>query len=371
MTRTTGSTSTDLRAREGAAGALRFALAFVARVFRRFFHDRCPQRAAALAYTSLLATVPLAALGFSIFSRFQAFAEVARKVRAAVLAHLLPTSQQAIEQYLASMAERAPALSVFGILGLVIVATALLHTTEEAFNDIWRVQRKRPWLMKLAAFWTMMTLAPLLFGASITITTWFATLPIAKELEAGTRFLREAPFLLPWLMSSFGFFAAYLLLPNQRVPKLAALVAGMIAGALFELAKTGFAYYVTNLAHFERLYGALTALPVFLVWLYLVWLITLWGAELTYCIEHPRSAHEHLRRAGERRFYALLALIELGRLHREGRAADVQALGARLRLPRIAVEEVMADLVRAELAVRVEAEGEKIRWAPGCDLHQV
>jgi len=312
--------------------------------------------------------VPLIALGFSVFTSFSGFQKLADRVRTALLSHLLPTSQQVVEAYLAEIAQRAGTLSVFGVLGLLLTAAALLHTMEEAFNDIWRVRRSRSWMAKLTAFWAVMTLMPLFVGASISITTWFASLPIAQEVRHGLDFAFEAPFLLPWLMSSLGFFAAYLLLPNRRVPKLPAAIAGLVAGGLFEIAKLGFAFYVTQLAHFERLYGALAALPVFLVWLYLVWVIVLFGAELSYCLRYPESAHERLAHPAQRRFYLLRAFTEIVRAQQQGAPTDARLLARAIGLPEIAAIDIAEQLVAAGLVRRVE--GDAPAWLPVVDPHR-
>ena len=128
-------------------------LRFLHRAGGRFVHDQCIQRASALAYASLLAIVPLVALGVSIFTGFHAFDLVAGKIRDMLLSNLLPASHEAVERYLSGIANKTTALSIFGIIGLLVTATALLNTVEEAFNHIWRITRKRPWLSRFAAFW--------------------------------------------------------------------------------------------------------------------------------------------------------------------------------------------------------------------------
>ena len=91
----------------------------------------------------------------------------------------------------------------------LFTATALLNTIEEAFNDIWRITRARAWLSKFITFWATLTLAPILIGASISITSYFTALPVIKEVAEGASYIREAPFLVPWLMSSLAMATLY------------------------------------------------------------------------------------------------------------------------------------------------------------------
>ena len=146
-------------------------LRFCNRVLHRFIADKCIQRASALAYATLLAIVPMVALIFSVFTSFQAFNSVSSKLTEILLEYLLPTSQQAVQGYLATVTDQTTALSVFGVLGLLFTATALLNTVEEAFNAIWRITRARALLSKFVTFWATLTLAPILIGASISITS--------------------------------------------------------------------------------------------------------------------------------------------------------------------------------------------------------
>ena len=61
---------------------------------------------------------------------------------------------------------------------------------------------------------------------------------------------------------------AYKLVPARQVPLRAALIGGLLAAVAFEGAKFGFALYITNVRTYQIVYGALAALPLFLIWIY-------------------------------------------------------------------------------------------------------
>lgn len=306
--------------------ALNF-LRFCYRVAQRFVEDRCIQRASALAFATLLAIIPLVALGFSVFTTFQAFEQMAEKIRNLLLQYLLPTSQEVIQSYLSGVADKTTALSIFGIIGLLVTASALINTAEEAFNDIWRIRRKRAWLSKFMAFWATFSLAPVLIGASLTITSYFTALPLVRDVTAGAAILAKVPYVLPWLLSSLALACMYVVLPNTRVPFRYTVVGGLFAGALFELSKFGFAFYVTELAHYERVYGVLGTLPLFLIWLYLVWVVVLTGAEVAFCLQHPEPSvreMEHYSSPGVQAFFWHLLLLRAAQAQQRGEILQLE-----------------------------------------------
>lgn len=345
-------------------------LRFISRVIHRFIKDKCIQRASALGYASLLAIVPLVVLGFSVFTSFQAFDTISSHVRNALLEYLIPTSQQVVQNYLGNVTDKAGALSIFGILGLLITATALLNTMEEAFNDIWRISRKRPLFSKFITFWSLLTLSPILIGASITITSYFAALPVIQNVTDGASAIRHVPFLIPWLISSSAMTALYMALPNTRVPIRHAIVGGMVAGALFEVTKLGFTFYVTELANYEKIYGALGTLPVFLVWLYLVWVLVLAGAEVAFCLQHPEQSQRHdkyIVRSGIRNFFLHLALMRAAQAIQKGRNMHLSELIEETNIPDNILQEWLDNLCTKGLLKQVITDDPRGAWVLGQD----
>ncbi|MDX8413967.1 MAG: YihY family inner membrane protein [Mariprofundales bacterium] len=341
------------------------------RAGRRFIADQCIQRASALAYASLLAIVPLVVLGVSVFTSFQAFDKVSTYLSHLLLDSLVPTSRLQVQAYLSEVTSKATTLSLFGIAGLLFTATALINTMEEAFNHIWRITRSRSLIAKFITFWSVITLSPILVGLSISITSYFAALPLLNQVSGvGVSAMSQVPFLLPWCISSLAMMSLYMALPNTSVPFRYALPGGLIAGALFELTKYGFTFYVTELAHYEKLYGALGTLPVFLVWLYLIWVVVLLGAEIVFCLQHPAQAKLHpskaIYRAGERQFYRWFIVLRAAEMMCKGKILLLDQLVSELSAPNNVLQEWLDDLVNRGLLKPV-IDQEKSGWLPSRD----
>ena len=337
-------------------------LRFSYRVAERFIVDKCIQRASALAYASLLAIVPMVALGFSIFTSFQAFDAISGHVRDALLGYLIPTSQQAVENYLGTVTDKTTAISIFGVLGLLFTATALLNTVEEAFNTIWRITRARAWLSKFITFWATLTLTPILIGASLSITSYFAAMPLLQHVAEGAGYLSHIPFLLPWILSSLALTTLYVVLPNTTVPFRYAVVGGLVGGALFEWTKIGFTFYITEIADYEKLYGALSTLPVFLIWLYLTWVVVLLGSEIAFCMQHPEQSTRQRNRfikPGLQQFYSHLILLRAAQSLERGETLSLATLLDETEVPENILQEWLDRLSELELLRRTDTDGKQ------------
>ena len=124
-------------------------------------------------------------------------------------------------------------------------------------------------------------------------------------------------------------------------------VGGLVAGALFEGTKFGFAFYVTHVANYERLYGALSTLPIFLIWLYLIWVIVLIGSEITFCLQHPEQSHRrhsNYLRPGVKQFYAHLILLRAAQALKQGDSLSMAQLINETGIPENIMQEWLDNL---------------------------
>ncbi len=162
-------------------------LAFVSYVVGRFLADRCLRMAAGLSYTSLLAIVPLTAIAFSMLAAFPVFEGVREQFQEAVFANLLPQSADAMREYFDRFVGNTSSLSAVGIVALAMTAILLLGTIEADLNSIFRVGQPRALAPRMLVFWAMLTLGPLLLGASFSLSTYFfaATEWLGVDLAGG------------------------------------------------------------------------------------------------------------------------------------------------------------------------------------------
>ncbi|WP_376692743.1 virulence factor BrkB family protein [Wenzhouxiangella sp. EGI_FJ10409] len=304
--------------------------AFGGHLWRHFREDRSFEAAAALSYTSLLAVVPLMAVMLGVISAFPVFDQWANELESYIFSNFVPAAGDAVQEHLNQFVERTAGLTSAGTVFLIITALLLMSTIERSFNRIWRVAKPRGVTGRLLTYWSVLTLGPLLMGASLALTSYLAALPLlAPEAVRG---LLQAFFLnlTPFFVALIGFAMVFLVVPNRRVRLRHALFGALVSAVLFELAKRGFVLYVTHFPTYERLYGALAAVPIFLVWIYVSWVVVLLGASVAAALTTFNYRKSDWR--WSQRHELVLALRLLGHFwhaQRQGRALSQAGLLSR------------------------------------------
>lgn len=344
----------------------RFTLYFL----RRFMRDGGPGAAAALSYSSLLALVPLFAISFAVLSAFDTFETVRVDLQKQLFEAMLPDAALVVSDYLTQFIANANQMTGAGILGLAVTAVLLLNTITGAFGAIWRTTEPPPLALRLLVYWTLLTLGPLLVGASISVSTYaFAAVQWAG-IDNYTKPLFSLAWLLPIGLSTVGFTILFVVVPNRSVRLLHAHTGALVAAILFELLKKGFGLYLSHFPSYQAIYGALAAMPIFLVWMYLSWVVLLIGAEIAASLPEWRAAEA--RQHGPHGLGATLALALtlLGRLKQassDGRILRESELARDLPSTLEELDQVLRALRRARYAVRAGTG----RWALSRDLATV
>lgn len=297
--------------------------AFGRALWTRLIQANCLQSAATLSYTTLLSIVPLLAVGFSVLAAFPMFEPLTERIQAMILANLVPAASEAVEGHVERFIGQTAGLTAAGIAGLLVSSLLLVSAIDRALNDIWQVQQRRRALYSFMVYWTVLTLSPLLIGLSVLVSTYLDTLTLTFATLPRQLLLSLMPFAAAVLVFTF----LYAAVPNRNVLVRHALIGAAVAAGLFELAKLGFSWYVAAFPSYQVIYGALAALPLFLIWMYLVWTIVLGGAVLTQTLGSYRAIRGGT--LADPRMELVLAVRLLGHLwwaQRAGRAVPVVEL---------------------------------------------
>ena len=253
-----------------------------------FFHyckrDRITVTAGHLAYVSLLSLVPLIVMIVTILSAFPAFSKTRAAIEDFIFSAFVPHAGGVIQSYITEFVNNASQTSGISILTLMLVALLLIGNVDKTLNHIWRTPIKRRTVFTFSMYWMVLTLGPILMGASVIMTSYLVSLDMFNHSYVSMLqklVLKVAPF----LASMFGFFILYMVVPNKVVKSKHAICGALLAALLFDVTKHGFAFYISQFPSYQVIYGTLAVIPILFIWIYLSWIVVLTGAVFTVCLE--------------------------------------------------------------------------------------
>ncbi len=395
-------------------------------VAKSFSRNRCPVRASALAYASLLALVPMLAVVMSVTSavlkkegeeRIDQFIVkmVASMTPPAMLGTNSPTvvtnapdeteksdgaqtvepgtaanpnqpalpafaQEKEVVQARKAMARqinhfiqntRSGALGVTGSILLIFVGISMLGRIEDTLNDIWGVARGRSWARRVVYYWAVISLAPMFLVVALGLAT-------GPHLQSTRALLTAMPFVgnlvfqfLPVLVLCLTFTVIYILMPNTKVHWGPAVVGGLTAGILFHLNNLASVLYVSRVVSNSRIYGSMALVPVLMIGLYFSWLILLFGGQVAYAYQNRVSyleerQAENVNQRG-REFVALRIMTYLGLSFERGETPPTTAqMSLDLGVPTRLLQQVLHTLAAAHLVV--ETAGTEPAYVPARPL---
>jgi membrane protein len=320
---------------------------------RRFVDDGCLTGAGALSYTTIVALVPLTAIAFAVLSAFPVFADTRDQLLIAIFRTFVPQVGTEVEGWFRYFAGNAARATTIGVLALAVTVIMLLATVEDQLHRIWRVTSPRPWVQRILAYWAILTLGPMLLGVSFSLPTYVDLAVRHTGLDATelsqSHGVHDLLQLLPFLLEAAAFTLLYALIPNCSVRWREALAGALVAALLVELLKVGFAFYISYFSSYRAVYGAVAAIPIFLLWMYVVWSAVLFGAVVAAALPQWRIDRQaEVAPPGAHRLGLALALLaELGAQARQGGTLSVAALADRLGVATAPVDDDLSLLRNA------------------------
>jgi len=332
-------------------------LNFMRFIVMRFNQERCLQIAASLTFTTLLSLVPLITIALTMFSAFPVFENFSLEIKTYLLKNLMPEmAGKIITGYMQQFTESAMHLTAVGVVLLGVTAMVLMLTIGQAFNTIWRVAHPRPLLKRLVIYWAVLTLAPLLIGASLSLTSWLVGLSMgyAKHVPIfGVGVLK----ILPVLLTTLAFAMLFRLMPNRYVPHTHALIGAFVAALIFESMNRVFGYYISHFPTYKLVYGAFASVPIFLMWIYLSWLTILIGAVIAASLSHWRAPVAQQLSSAMQLLHALRVLQVMANGLQEGRVSTFSELSRSLHLGYDVLEKILEKLAGADMVRKAEGQG--------------
>lgn len=352
--------------------------------FLRFLHalwDQCSRdkviiRASGLSYSSLLATVPLVAVLFALFSGFGAFDELKERARDLLVSLFLPTHQDQVMNYVNGFVENTKGLGFIGFVVLILAAILLLDNIESNFNDIWHVTTRRKIISKITAYTSVLVFLTIFMGVSVSVTARIRTMLFTGAVNELSLISRVWSWLFPMSSSFLAFLLMFLIIPSTKVRFKSAAIGALFTSIAWESAKYLFAFSVGRSVRMSTIYGSLATIPIFLIWLYVTWVIVLIGLEVAYTHENYSALVRDLATSdalGTARLgQAVKMFVVIAQRFAAGEPPpDSGDLAVRLHIPLYVADELVGLMANAGLVARVTAANDCIGLAPATSLDRI
>jgi membrane protein len=333
-----------------------------------FLEDNCLIRASALTYYSLMATVPILALTFAIAQAFGYQNHLEQQIlehfveQRLILKEVMYFAHNLLEN------TKGGVIAGLGVVLLFWSSLKVLSHTEESLNHIWGIKKPRSWKHKLSDYLTLLLIGPLIFIVASSITVlivstlkfYILELPLYDTISSFLIFLVQLiPYCLIWVLFTF----IYVFMPNTKVRFLSALIAGVLAGTIYQLLQWVYIIFQIGISRYGAIYGSFAAIPLFLFWIQLSWYILLMGAEVSFAIQNLNkfSYGWKISRASHSFRMVLCLWITHYCLHafiKQKGPVRKDELQRKLQIPFDLFEQCMMELVEAKILCQVQMEKE-------------
>ena len=349
---------------------------------REFAKNKCPLSASALTFYSILSIVPVVAMAFGIAKGF-GFQKLLEKQ----LLENFQGQEEVMNRVVAfaySLLENTKGgiIAGIGIVFLLWTVIKLLSLIERSFNDIWEVTTPRTYGRKFSDYFSIMLVSPILFILSSSVTVFITTqiTVITQKVKLIGMFspviflmLKFIPYGLIWILLIF----MYLLMPNTKVDFSSGVIAGVIAGTIYQIAQWAYITFQVGMARYNAIYGSFAALPLFLIWIQLSWMVVLFGAEISFAYQYANTYDfEPDRRFISPAFKKLLSLqisrLIISKFLKAEPPLSAINISKTLEIPIRLTQQILDELVEAGILSDTEdRKNKKVSYQPARDINAI
>lgn len=266
------------------------------KTLREFGADQCTDIAAALTYYAVLALFPALLAVFSILGVIGQSEQAVGAIMG-IVEQVAPDAAESLRGPLESIAN-SPAAGLALITGLLLAlwsASGYVRAFSRGMNRIYEIREGRPF-WKLVPSQLLVTLIGVALVA-IAVVILVISGPVADAI--GSALGLSEVVLTIWSFARWVVLAFIVVLmvailyyatPNAKQPKFRWISLGsLIAILVLAIASTLFGLYVANFSNYDRTYGSLAGVIIFLLWLWIANMALLFGAEFDAELERGRQ----------------------------------------------------------------------------------
>lgn len=345
----------------------------------RFIKDASTISASALTFYSTLSFIPVVALilaiarGFGAAKAFEDWLKEQTYTNPDVMEWVMSIANKALDN------TQGGVIAGFGIVLLLWSVIRMLSSTELAMNRIWGVKKGRSLAKKFTDYMSILFIAPILVILISSMNVFMMSNLQAYAMDEGflsyaSAALKAILTLVPYVLVWFLFVFLYMFMPTTPVRFKYALVAGIIAGTIFQIVQWFYIKFQVGVSSYNAIYGGLAALPLLLVWLQLSWSIVLWGTELCYIMRNRhflyRDANISVRWVDDVNVTVKMLGFIAGQYQSGLGGATLADICKKLRMSSSKVRVVLQELVDRNILVEVK-DDDDVSYYPAVDFHHL
>ncbi|AXA34504.1 YihY family inner membrane protein [Francisella adeliensis] len=261
-------------------------------VIKEYLRKDCPTVAASMTLASLFAIVPTFFIIINILNTFNVFNHLSGEIQQFLFSNMLPDTANTVQQYIVSISSKMTTLPVTSVFVLLIVIFMMIKRLEKTLNKIFYVKKQRSLVQSLLVYWALMSMGPLLLGFIFISSTYVLSMTFYFKDVGLEQYLLSA---LSLMFLTGGFFVVYKILPNTKISSSIALASAFMIAIVFTVAKKIFSLYMIYVPTYSVIYGSLSLIPIFILWVYLTWHITLLGSVMIRAIQYMKITFDFKR----------------------------------------------------------------------------
>jgi len=260
---------------------------FLRDFFKDLLDDRLGYYASSLSWNTIFSIIPLLVILLYIFTTLPLFQEMYDKVQHLIFTNLLPTQSKEIMEHINTFIQNSDKLGRVGAFYVIFAAIMFFKNYDYIVNDIFELP-SRGILKSIKTYLLLIILLPTMMGASFYLSSFIQSYLDKNEITSMIHLYSVIPYTIIWS----AFYIAYQLSANTRIKKRAAIISSFIASLIWYLSKSGFVFYVMHNKTYTSVYGSISTVLFFLLWIYISWAIFLHGLRFCYLLDKEDEVKE-------------------------------------------------------------------------------
>jgi len=240
------------------------------------FDDKIGHYASSLSWSTLFSIIPLLVIMLWVFTTLPVFDTVYQKIESLIFANLLPTDSQEVMNYISTFMENSNKLGYVGAFYVIFAAVMFFKNYDYIVNDIFSTP-SRSILQAVKTYLLLLLIIPAMMGASFYISSFAQGYLDKNSITSNIHIFYFLPYLIVWMV----FYVLYQMSANIPITISSAMISSFISSLVWYLSKSAFVFYVLHNKTYASIYGSISTLLFFFLWIYISWAIFLHG--LKFC----------------------------------------------------------------------------------------